>query len=461
MSLFQSANPKEEHHSGILGAFSVDNIKWEPGDDAGASLVAFRYPYEDFPNGSYLQVDQSQIAVFTNNLTAGDSMNQDGSGASQVSVFIGPCKIKLDTGDSRFAPFRNVTHALTGGSSAFHSVVYFISSTYMNELRWGTQSPIIVEDPVEGVNVHVRAYGLFGAHLDQEDAGQAVVDARKFLMKVVGTRSQYSRQELTDFLRAKILERIPDLLGKAIIDKKIGILEMSSHYSEFSDQMKESLVKYFQDFGMTLDNFSFLSIQPLEEDLAAINEMKIQKKRQELEAEANARQMDIESEAIARKRQREGYSYHEERGMDVMQSAASNEGSASSAFLGAGMGLGMGVGVGGAVGAGFSNLARETVGNIESPAASQAAGNTVVCPECSHVNPAGAKFCLECGAKLETKIKCPSCGYMNPLGAKFCQECGTKLGGKLKCPKCGHELEPGAKFCNECGAKLTEEKKDE
>lgn len=27
MSLFHSENPKEEQHSGILGAFSVDNIK--------------------------------------------------------------------------------------------------------------------------------------------------------------------------------------------------------------------------------------------------------------------------------------------------------------------------------------------------------------------------------------------------------------------------------------------------
>lgn len=44
MSLFHSENPKEEQHPGILGAFSVDNIKWEPGDEAGASLVAFRYP---------------------------------------------------------------------------------------------------------------------------------------------------------------------------------------------------------------------------------------------------------------------------------------------------------------------------------------------------------------------------------------------------------------------------------
>lgn len=85
MSLFHSDNEKEEKHSGILGAFSVDNIKWEPGNDEDASLVSFRYPYEDFPNGSYLQVAQSQIAVFTNNMGAGSSTDATGAGDSRVA----------------------------------------------------------------------------------------------------------------------------------------------------------------------------------------------------------------------------------------------------------------------------------------------------------------------------------------------------------------------------------------
>lgn len=33
MSLFNSSNPKVKQHRGILGAFSVDVIKWEPEND--------------------------------------------------------------------------------------------------------------------------------------------------------------------------------------------------------------------------------------------------------------------------------------------------------------------------------------------------------------------------------------------------------------------------------------------
>ena len=44
------------------------------------------------------------------------------------------------------------------------------------------------------------------------------------------------------------------------------------------------------------------------------------------------------------------------------------------------------------------------------------------CPKCQTVNNETAKFCLECGQKLE--VKCPQCGHSAPPSAKFCDECG-------------------------------------
>ncbi|MFH1242556.1 MAG: adenylate/guanylate cyclase domain-containing protein [Pseudomonadota bacterium] len=48
------------------------------------------------------------------------------------------------------------------------------------------------------------------------------------------------------------------------------------------------------------------------------------------------------------------------------------------------------------------------------------------CPECQFENREGAKFCLECGEKLE--LDCPKCGKTFPISAKFCDECGQRLG---------------------------------
>jgi len=47
------------------------------------------------------------------------------------------------------------------------------------------------------------------------------------------------------------------------------------------------------------------------------------------------------------------------------------------------------------------------------------------CPKCQFENPEGAKFCVECGNKIE--IICPNCSSVNSPSFKFCSECGQKL----------------------------------
>ena len=44
---------------------------------------------------------------------------------------------------------------------------------------------------------------------------------------------------------------------------------------------------------------------------------------------------------------------------------------------------------------------------------------------------------------------CPVCGAGNPAGQKFCGECGSRLASG--CPACGAPIPPGQKFCGECG----------
>src|SRR4051812_35793688 len=47
------------------------------------------------------------------------------------------------------------------------------------------------------------------------------------------------------------------------------------------------------------------------------------------------------------------------------------------------------------------------------------------CPLCQHENPSGARFCNECGAKLETT--CSQCGQVNPPDSRFCNGCGERI----------------------------------
>ena len=52
------------------------------------------------------------------------------------------------------------------------------------------------------------------------------------------------------------------------------------------------------------------------------------------------------------------------------------------------------------------------------------------CPRCQHDNPAHAKFCLECGARLA--LTCTKCRAELPGSAKFCLECGEPVAGQTQ-----------------------------
>jgi membrane protease subunit (stomatin/prohibitin family) len=67
------------------------------------------------------------------------------------------------------------------------------------------------------------------------------------------------------------------------------------------------------------------------------------------------------------------------------------------------------------------------------PPAGQAASQAVsgpVCASCQASNPAGARFCMDCGQPLAPAVAhCTECGAELPAGAHFCAGCGTRVAG--------------------------------
>ena len=55
----------------------------------------------------------------------------------------------------------------------------------------------------------------------------------------------------------------------------------------------------------------------------------------------------------------------------------------------------------------------------------------VICPKCGTPNKSDAKFCMNCGYKIENEKTggrtCPVCGVHVKEGTKFCPRCGTKI----------------------------------
>ena len=82
-------------------------------------------------------------------------------------------------------------------------------------------------------------------------------------------------------------------------------------------------------------------------------------------------------------------------------------------------------------------------------------GDSVICGACQSENPAGAAFCMTCGAALPRT--CPSCGEQSPAEAKFCGACGTALGGP---PATGDAPPPGGESDRRASAGETDELPD-
>ena len=49
------------------------------------------------------------------------------------------------------------------------------------------------------------------------------------------------------------------------------------------------------------------------------------------------------------------------------------------------------------------------------------------CPRCQADNPAGTRFCGQCGTAVSAM--CPACGAVNPPTHRFCGQCATPLVG--------------------------------
>ena len=406
-----------------------DIVKWDEGAASVNDIVSYKHEAEDFNTHTQLIVHQSQEAIFF----------KDGRALDLFEA--GKHTLK-----SQNLPLLGKLMSIpTGGETPFHCEVFFVNKIYMTDLRWGTPNPIQIFDPVEETYVNVRANGGFAAHIE---------DSRKFLTKVVGTRDIYKKPELEGYLFDKLIEKVTDILGNTMTELGVSVFGIASHYSRLSDAIKEELATYFADFGIGLDLFSFKSINVPQEEMKALNEDRMMKRKMRLEAEAKAHAMRLESQELAAKREREGYTYQQERGYDVMGTAAANEGM-SGTMMGAGMGLGMGAGMGGMFGMGMASVAQQSFQDMQKQAQpqqaqAQAPQGGVKCPDCGADLPAGSKFCTNCGKRLGNA--CPNCGAEVAPGAKFCTNCGHKLSSN--CPNCGAEVAPGSKFCTNCGQKL-------
>ena len=375
-------------------------IKYE-GDN---STFVWKHPCEDFNTNSQLIVHETQEAVFFLN---GQPLDLFGSG-----------RYTLET--QNIPLLRKVINLPTGGESAFHCEVYFINKTEQMAIRWGTDSRVQYVEPTYGFPLSVGANG---------EMSLRAADSVKLLTRLVGTESVLSRDALTTYFRMFLMTKVKTYMAQTLREQKINIFEIDEQLLSFSDALKEKLSPDFADYGISLERFFVSSIvkpdgneqyEKFKElhfrQYADIAEAKLRQQVSVIEQETEKQKTVIQAQGIAQKRSIEGYTYQQERGFDVAEKAASNEGAGN--FSSAGIGLGMMAGVGSTVGG--------MVGNAFQNAAGNAASADSFCENCGARIVPGVAFCENCGAAVSARPQCGKCGFVFERPGRFCPKCGTK-----------------------------------
>ena len=302
-------------------------IKYE-GDN---STFIWKHPREDFRTMSQLIVHESQEAIFFMNGQALDRF--------------APGRYTLET--QNLPLLGKIISATTGGKTPFHCEVYFINKTEQMSIRWGTDSKVTYIDPTYNFPISIGASG---------EMVLSVEDARKLLVKLVGTENRLDREGLVSYFRGVLMKKVKTYIAQSIRANGISVFEIDANLELFSKDIEAKLVADFAEYGVKLNHFYVTTVLKPDGDApyenfksllfrqyADIAEAKLRQQTDIIYAQTEAQKLLIEAEAIANKRVQEGYTYADERSFDVAQDVAKNQATAQIANFGIGLKLASGI----------------------------------------------------------------------------------------------------------------------
>ena len=388
-------------------------------------VLVWKHPDNNITTTSQLIVDETHEALLVSNGNAAD--------------LFGPGTRTLELPN---IPILNKITSIPAGENPFPCKVFYINKVHHLDLLWGTQSPIAAEDPDYQIFIHVMLHGSVAI---------SVGDARKFMLKLVGFRKEFHPDDIVTNFRGLISSHVKDCVSKLMINQKVGYFTMNANLMEVSNFVKERLERIFDEYGIVIHFFNIESIEVPKEDYDTVKAAKERRAGRIIE----------------------GYSWQEERQMDIAQTFAGNEGT-----MGA-MGGMMGGMMGGAMmGGTISELTRNamsvdrlpnqapphdvrsatTVDRFGGNGMARAMDNGAQAGPAQPYNPPPTGnfggFDVDSNFNEPTAKGgfCPNCGSGTTPGARFCMQCGTALA--RTCPNCGKPVENQARFCSQCGTSL-------
>lgn len=202
--------------------------------------------------------------------------------------------------------------------SPFKAEVWFVNQVSVFDCKWGTATNINIEDPKYKIIVPVRAFGQYGF---------TITNPRIFLESFVGNMSSFSTERLREYFKGIIVSKLTGIISSKLLQDDVSVVNISSYIDELSQYSEQALNDFFLRYGVTLNNFTIMSISVKEDD-ESFKRLK--------EAKDLAARISVVGTQ----------NYRMERSFDVLDKAASNGGGimGSSLELGAGLAVGTQIG---------------------------------------------------------------------------------------------------------------------
>lgn len=276
----------------------VDVVTYEQQE----GIVVHKFLSDNLRWGAQLVVHPSQTAIFVKGGVIADVFT---SGTYTIKSENIPILDKLI----------NVPY---DGKSPFKADVWFVNQTSILDCKWGTANNIHIEDPKYKIIVPIRAYGQYGF---------TITNPRTFLESFVGGQTSFSTEKLKEYFKGIIISKLTSIISNKLLQDDISVVNISCYVDELSSYSEEVLKEYFLKYGVTLSDFTIMSISVKDDD-ESFKRLK-------------------EAKDIAAKISVVGtQNYKMERTFDVLDKAASNGGG----IIGSSLELGAGVAVGTQVG---------------------------------------------------------------------------------------------------------------
>lgn len=418
---------------------AISVIKYEGSNE----VLAHKHEKEDFTIGSQLIVHESQEALFFR-----DGMIFDQFTAGRHTLVT-----------NNIPKVRDYMKLGTGGINVFHCEVYFINMTTQMGIRWGTDSKVRLFDPASGLHVEIGASGNYNMR---------VTDARKLILKLVGTTDGLIQSDITGecksygtgMFKALIINKVKANLARIIKEENLNILEIDAYLDVLSSKLMADINEALDEYGLTMPEFYVTSIVTPDDDpnfirlkqqfadkTLKVREEEVRKAEAEaaqqrriveaqteaqlkavnaqgdadairIKAQAEAEAYKMKAEAEAAEMQMKGYTYRDETarqvGLEAMQNGITGGGNGGGAAGGIGDVASLGVTLG-AMG-GVINMTKDAMAPImgESQKVGEGFGNVVAGNTGAPVAE-GAWNCPSCGKAGITSRFCPDCGASRPV----------------------------------------------